>query len=83
MAPTGLTFYTGNEFPQWKNDLFVSGLSRGSLWRVTMENNTVKAMEELFVDDRVRSRKIVQSPEGKLYLLTDEDNGKIIRIRKK
>lgn len=83
VAPTGLTFYTGNEFPQWKNDLFVSGLSRGSLWRVTMENNTIKAMEELFVDDRVRSRKIVQSPEGKLYLLTDEDNGKIIRIRKK
>jgi glucose/arabinose dehydrogenase len=82
VAPTGLTFYTGDEFPEWKNDLFVSGLSRGSFWRVRIEDNTVKAMEELFVDDRVRSRKVMQSPEGKLYLLTDEDNGKIIRIRK-
>jgi len=82
VAPTGLTFYTGNEFPQWKNDLFVSGLSRGSLWRVRIEGETIKAIEELFVDDRVRSRKIVQSPAGKLYLLTDEDNGKIILIRK-
>lgn len=83
VAPTGLTFYTGNEFPQWKNDLFVSGLSRGSLWRLRIVDNSIKAVEELFVDDRVRSRKIVQSPAGKLYLLTDEDDGKIISIRKK
>jgi glucose/arabinose dehydrogenase len=82
VAPTGLTFYTGNEFPEWKNDLFVSGLSRGSLWRVRIVGETIKAIEELFVDDRVRSRKVVQSPAGKLYMLTDEDNGKIIRIRK-
>ncbi|MEP1448892.1 MAG: PQQ-dependent sugar dehydrogenase [Paraglaciecola sp.] len=83
VAPTGLTFYTGNDFPQWKNDLLVSGLSRGSLWRLRIVDNTIKAVEELFVDDRVRSRKIVQSPAGKLYLLTDEDDGKIISIRKK
>lgn len=83
VAPTGLTFYTGDEFPEWKNDLFVAGLSRGSLWRVRIEGDTVKSLEELFVDDPVRSRKVVQSPQGKLYMLTDEDNGKIIRIRKK
>ena len=82
VAPTGLTFYTGNEFPEWKNNLFVSGLSRGSLWRVRIEGETVKSLEELFVDSRVRSRKVVQSPKGKLYILTSEDNGKIIRIRR-
>ncbi len=82
VAPTGLTFYTGDEFPEWKNNLFVSGLSRGSFWRVRIEGETVKSLEELFVDSRVRSRKVAQSPEGKLYLLTDEDNGKIIRIRR-
>ncbi len=81
VAPTGLMFYTGSEFPEWKNDLLVPGLSRGSLWRFRIENDTVKSAEELFIDDRVRSRKIAQSPEGKLYLLTDEDNGKIIRIK--
>ncbi len=82
VAPTGLTFYTGDEFPEWKNDLFVSGLSRGSFWRFTLEGETIKSVEELFVDDRVRSRKVVQSPKGQLYILTDEDNGKIIRIRR-
>ncbi|TMM58792.1 PQQ-dependent sugar dehydrogenase [Maribacter algarum] len=85
VAPTGLTFYTGDEFPDWKNNLIVPGLSRGSLWRIRIEGDTVKSMEELFLDDRERSRKAVMSPEGKLYILTedlnDRTNGKIIRIQ--
>ncbi|MBP2834170.1 PQQ-dependent sugar dehydrogenase [Aquimarina sp. U1-2] len=81
VAPTGLVFYTGNEFSEWTNDLLVSGLSRGSFWRFRIENDTIKSAEELFIDDRVRSRKVVQSPGGKLYMLTDEDNGKILRIK--
>ncbi len=80
VAPTGLCFYTGTEFPGWKNDLIVPGLSRGSLWRFRIVNGTVKSVEELLVDDRVRLRKAVQSPGGQLYLLTDEKNGKIIRL---
>ncbi|MBQ0735885.1 PQQ-dependent sugar dehydrogenase [Aquimarina celericrescens] len=83
VAPTGLMFYTGDEFPEWKNDLLVPGLSKGSLWRFRIENDTIKSAEELFIDDRVRSRKVAQSPEGKLYMLTDEDNGKIVRIKNK
>ena len=83
VAPTGLMFYTGDEFPEWKNDLLVPGLSKGSLWRFRIENNIVKSAEELFIDDRIRSRKVAQSPGGKLYLLTDEDNGKIVRIKNK
>ncbi len=81
VAPTGLSFYTGDEFPSWKNDLIVPGLSWGSLWRFRIEGETVKSVEELFVDDRVRLRRVVQSPGGKLYLLTDEKNGKIIRVK--
>ncbi len=80
VAPTGLTFYSGDEFPQWKNNLFVPGLSRGSLWRFRVENEIIKSAEELFIDDRVRIRKVRQSPDGKLYILTDEDNGKLIQI---
>ena len=80
VAPTGLTFYTGDQFPTWKGNLFISGLSRGSLWRVVMEGETITSLEELFVNDRVRTRKVVQSPDGKLYLLTDEANGKMILI---
>ncbi|HPH20888.1 MAG TPA: PQQ-dependent sugar dehydrogenase, partial [Haliscomenobacter sp.] len=80
VAPTGLTFYSGDEFPTWKGNLFVTGLSKGSLWRVTLENETVKNVEELFLDSRVRARKVLQSPMGKLYILTDETNGQLIRI---
>lgn len=83
VAPTGLTFYTGDEFPQWKDNLFISGLSRGSLWRVVLEDETVVSLEELFVNDRVRARKVVQSPDGKLYVLTDEADGKMILIAPK
>ncbi len=81
VAPTGLLFYTGDEFPSWKNNLLVGGLSRGSLWRMTVEGDTIKSAEELFVDDRKRLRKVIQSPGGKLYLLTDEMNGMLVRIK--
>lgn len=81
VAPTGLTFYTGNEFPEWQHDLLVAGLSKGSLWRFRIANDEIKSAEELFIDQRIRARKIAQSPSGKLYLLTDEPNGKIVRIK--
>jgi len=81
VAPTGLQFYTGDEFPSWKNNLLVAGLSRGSLWRMTIEGDVIKSAEELFADDRKRLRKLVQSPGGKLYMLTDEMNGMLIRIK--
>jgi glucose/arabinose dehydrogenase len=81
VAPTGLLFYTGDEFPSWKNNLLVGGLSIGSLWRMTVEGDKIKSSEELFVDDRKRLRKVVQSPAGKLYVLTDEMNGMLIRLK--
>ena len=81
VAPTGLAWYFGDEFPSWRGDLLVPGLSRGSLWRVRIAGETVTSLEELLVDDRSRTRKVVVSPGGKIYLLTDEDNGKIIRVR--
>ena len=83
VAPTGLCFYTGSEFPSWKGNLIVPGLSRGSLWRMVLEGSRIISAEELFLDDRVRSRKVMQSPDGQLYLLTDEDHGKLIRITNK
>ncbi|MFK7847067.1 MAG: PQQ-dependent sugar dehydrogenase [Rhodothermales bacterium] len=81
VAPTGLTFYTGSEFGEWKNDLLVPGLSRGSLWRFRIEDDEIKSAEELFIDQRVRTRKVAQSPGGKLYILTDSAEGQIIQIK--
>ena len=71
VAPTGLVFYRGDVFPQWQGDLFVSGLSRGSLWRFNFERGEIRSVEELFVDDRVRSRNVAVAPDGRLYMLTD------------
>lgn len=81
VAPTGLHFYTGTEFGAWNKNLLVAGLSRGSLWRMVVDGENIKSAEELFTDDRVRIRKVVQSPAGKLYIITDEVNGKLIRIK--
>lgn len=81
VAPTGLAFYSGREFPQWNGNLFVPGLSKGSLWRMVIEDNKVIQSEELFINDRVRLRKVAVSPRGQLYLLTDEENGRLIRLR--
>lgn len=81
VAPTGLTFYSGREFPQWNGNLIVPGLSKGSLWRMIIENDKVVAAEELFMNERVRLRKAVLSPGGQLYLLTDEENGKVIKVK--
>ncbi|MEL7120210.1 MAG: PQQ-dependent sugar dehydrogenase, partial [Bacteroidota bacterium] len=82
VAPTGLVFYNGYEFSEWQGDLIVPGLSRGSLWRVSLEGEKVKIVEELFMDHHVRLRKAEMSPDGKLYILTSEENGKIIEITK-
>ncbi len=71
VAPTGLVFYDGPEFPEWRGDLLVSGLSRGSVWRLDFQDGAIKSVEELFVDERFRSRGIAVSPGGKLYMLTD------------
>ncbi len=81
IAPTGLCFYHGQAFTAWQGNIILSGLSRGSLWRITLDGETPVRVEELFVNDRVRSRKVTQSPEGKLYLLTDEPNGKLVLIK--
>ena len=80
VAPTGLVYYSGKEFPQWEGNLIVPGLSKGSLWRMEIEKEVVVAAEELFINDRVRLRKAAISPGGQLYLLTDEENGRLIRV---
>ncbi|MEM9386045.1 MAG: PQQ-dependent sugar dehydrogenase [Pseudomonadota bacterium] len=71
VAPTGLSFYFGRDFPEWTGDLLVPGLSRGSLWRLHVDGTRVVSATALFAEDRVRARKVAVSPGGTLYLLTD------------
>jgi len=80
IAPSGMAFYTGDEFPDWKGDLFVGSLKFGQLVRLEIADNMV-VHEERMIDGALgRIRDVRQGPDGALYLLTDETNGKLIRL---
>lgn len=79
-APSGLTFYTGDDFPEWQGDLFSGGLVGEQVRRIILdeERTGVIGEEKLTIDSRVRDVRM--GPDGFLYLLTDEENGELIRI---
>ena len=80
VAPTGLTFYFGKEFPEWRGNILVAGLSRGSLWRAEVKDDRILNAEEIQMPQRIRLRTVKQAPDGRLYLLTDEANGRVLRL---
>ncbi len=71
VAPTGLDFYQGDKFPEWQGDLIIAGLSRGSVWRVVLDGEEIKSLEELLVNQRARIRDVAVSPGGDVYLVSD------------
>jgi glucose/arabinose dehydrogenase len=87
IAPTGLTFYTGDRFPAWKGNLFV-GSARvgeiprtGALERVVVNDKLEELRRERLLGDlHQRIRDVRQGPDGLLYVLTDEDDGALLRI---
>lgn len=82
IAPSGMVFYTGDEFPEWKGNLFVGALKFRYLNRMVMDGEKVLKQEELLKDRGERIRDVVQAPDGSLYLLTDDVNGKVLRLTK-
>ncbi|MEP7328342.1 MAG: PQQ-dependent sugar dehydrogenase [Betaproteobacteria bacterium] len=82
IAPSGATFYTGNAFPAWKGSLFIGSLTPGALVRLQLDGARV-VNEERYLGDIGRVRDVVQGPDGFLYLLTDESNGRLLRVEPK
>ena len=80
IAPSGMTFYTGERFPAWRGNLFVGSLKFGLLVRLVVDGEKVTAEERLLDGLRNRVRDVRQGPDGYLYLLTDEDNGRVLRV---
>jgi glucose/arabinose dehydrogenase len=80
IAPSGMAFYTGDAFPAWQGDLFVGSLKFGLLVRLDMDGDRITAEERLLqgLDDRVRD--VRQGPDGLIYLLTDDYDGRILRL---
>jgi aldose sugar dehydrogenase len=82
IAPAGIAFYTGRMFPAWDGNLFVSGLVSKYLVRLVLNGNRVVAEERLLVDQNARIRGVSEGPDGALYVLTDGQGGKILRLAK-
>jgi aldose sugar dehydrogenase len=80
IAPSGMTLYTGDAFPQWRGDLFVGSLKFGHLARLDIEDGRIVGEEKLLEDLDERVRDVRQGPDGNLYLLTDEDDGRILKL---
>ena len=81
IAPSGLAFYTGNLFPQWKGSVFVGALRGQMLDRLTLAGDKVVAEEPLLVDLHSRIRDVRIGPEGAVYVLTDD--GKLLKLTPK
>lgn len=84
---TGMTFYTGDRFPRWKRNAFVTGLREGGvprtgqLQRIVFNDHWQELRREpMLMDLKQRLRDVRQGPDGLLYVLTAEDEGAILRI---
>ena len=80
IAPSGMAFYKGDKFPNWKGNLFVGSLKFQLLVRLELENNKVIKEERLLKGKYGRIRDVRNGPDGYLYLLTDEGDGKLLRL---
>ena len=87
IAPSGLTFYSGDKFPAWKGNVFLGGMRRGEipgtgrLERVVFNNKMEELRREsLLTELKQRIRDVRQGPDGLLYVLTDEEDGALLRI---
>lgn len=80
ISPSGLTIYSGELFPEWKGDFFIGGLSSRALVRLAVEDDRVVGEERLLTDRGERIREVVQGPDGALWLLTDSEDGKLLKL---
>jgi glucose/arabinose dehydrogenase len=80
IAPSGMTFYTGERFPRWKGNLFVGALRDQMLVRLQLDGEKVVKEERLLKGVLGRIRDVRMGPDGYLYLLNDASNGVLARL---
>jgi glucose/arabinose dehydrogenase len=79
IAPSGMAFYTGNLFPEWKGNLFVGALAGRALHRLVLKGESIVG-EEALLKGLDRIRDVRNGPDGALWLLTDSPQGRILRL---
>lgn len=80
IAPGGMAFYTANLFPAWKGNLLIGGLRASAVVRLELDGDRVVHEERLLRQIDARIRDVAIGPDGAVYAITDEGNGKILRI---
>lgn len=78
VAPSGMMFYTGDRFPEWKGNLFVGALAGRALMRLVLDGERVVGEEHLLTERNQRIRDVRQGPDGAIYVLTGD--GALLRI---
>ena len=80
IAPSGMAFYQGDKVPLWRGDLFVGSLKFRLLVRLRIRNGKIIHEERMLEDEFGRIRDVRTGPDGHLYLLTDADDGLLVRL---
>jgi len=81
ISPSGITFYNGDSIPEWKDNLFISGLSSNQITRLVIKDAKVVGEERLLTSEKKRFRDVTEGNDGALYAVTDD--GSLYRIGKK
>ena len=80
IAPAGIAFYSGRLIPGWRDNLFVCALAGKHLVRLVLQGDRVVAEERLLTELDARLRDVREGPDGALYVMTDGNEGKILRL---
>lgn len=78
ISPSGMTFYDGNAISRWRDQILIGGLSMQGIVRLRIDGRKVVEEERIPLGARIRDVEV--GPDGAIYALTDEDNGKILRL---
>jgi glucose/arabinose dehydrogenase len=80
IAPSGMHFYTGSLFPEWRGNLFIGAMAGKRLIRLVLDGNRVVGEEQLLIDLCEPIRDIAEGPDGALYILTKGPQSKLLRL---
>jgi glucose/arabinose dehydrogenase len=80
IAPSGMTFYTGEAFADWQGNILIGSLTPGLLVRLVMKDGRVALEERYLTEPGERIRDVQQAADGSLYLVTDARNGRLLRV---
>jgi glucose/arabinose dehydrogenase len=79
-AISGMAFYNSDTFKQWDHSVFIGALAAEVLIRLELKDDKVVHEERLLGELKARIRDVRQGPDGYLYVLTDDDSGKLLKV---